>query len=47
MLPKNKQPERKIRYKSWEDIRNDKKQQDIYKENVDFMAAQYIKYASK
>ena len=42
-----KKPERKIKHKTWNDLKHDKKQQGIYKENIAFLAGLHSKYVNK
>ena len=45
--PKKRQPVRRIKHKSWGDLRKDRDQQRIYKENIGFLAGLYLKYGDK
>ena len=44
---KKAQPGRKIRHKTWNDLKNDVEQQKIYEENIEFVATLYSEYAKR
>ena len=38
---------KKVKYCSWDDLKNDKKEQKVYNENLCFISDMYKKYARK
>lgn len=47
MLSKKRRQKNKIQHKGWGDLKNDKAQQNVYKENINFVADLYKKYAER